>query len=500
MTGTTPLKRIDGFTAAVRKQPALALLCTACLVLLVYLVLPPVASIAPKGTVELLMVAALAVVMGVGVYRYAGNRLGPEQLLALLIAAGFIMRLGYMVYTHYDVRCHDLPGAYSHTDYMYIIATTGNLPQNNGGEFYHPPLMYLLGAAVYRIAGLFTRNTNVMFDAVRVIPGFASCATLLLSYWLFRELGFSPKAQLIAVAVTAFHPSFIYLSSSINNDMLSIFFMVLVLLFTTRWYRTRSMRHILLLALAMGLGMMTKISVAILALPVGAVFVYAFVQDCRRRTGLIGRRVGQFAAFLAISVPVGMWFPIRNLVRFKQSFTYICPTVLTPLKPSDMLLRFPFYRLFQNIFNDFSNMADHNSYVFMLKTSMFTELQLKGLELPGTALVFFNLLMVALSLAAMAYMYFMMEGPLRFGVGFLGLCWVTQMVAYIEFIAKNPVFCSSDFRYIVITVVTGAAFIAMAYDTWSKRHPKHARKAFYTVGVLTALFCMSSCLVYVGLE
>ena len=121
-----------------------------------------------------------------------------------------------------------------------------------------------------------------------------------------------------AMAVVAFHPSFIILAGSVNNDMLSVLFSLLSVLAAVRWYREPTLPRILCVALAVGLGMMTKLSVAMVAPAIAVLFAVKFFQSRAFK-----RLIGQFAAFAAVCCPLGLWWGVRNLIRTDTPLTYV---------------------------------------------------------------------------------------------------------------------------------------------------------------------------------
>lgn len=86
----------------------------------------------------------------------------------------------------------------------------------------------------------------------------------------------------MSFSLIAFNPSFIIFAGSINNDILSITFMLGAILWTLRWYKTRTMRNIIPIALCIGFGMMTKLSVALVAPAVGLLFLLCFIVNFKK--------------------------------------------------------------------------------------------------------------------------------------------------------------------------------------------------------------------------
>ena len=68
------------------------------------------------------------------------------------------------------------------------------------------------------------------------------------------------------------------MSGVVNNDLLSVVCMIFTLLFTARWYKNQSIRNILKIALTFGLGMLSKLSAWMVAVPVAVVFTTALVR------------------------------------------------------------------------------------------------------------------------------------------------------------------------------------------------------------------------------
>ena len=56
------------------------------------------------------------------------------------------------------------------------------------------------------------------------------------------------------------------------------------------------------------------------AIPVAAVFLVVLARQLRQRNWRI---LGQLGGFAVICFPLGLWYPVRNLVRFGVPLTYV---------------------------------------------------------------------------------------------------------------------------------------------------------------------------------
>ena len=145
---------------------------------------------------------------------------------------------------------------------------------------------------------------------------FAS-ACPLVAVDLMRFLGLDERGVRAGALAMAFQPSLWILGATLNNDILSILCILACILFTVRWERTRRMGDILGVALALGAGMAAKLSAALLIPCVALVFIVAFFRDLKRWQHYIG----QFAAFLAVSVPLAVAWPLYHLMAFDMPLT-----------------------------------------------------------------------------------------------------------------------------------------------------------------------------------
>ena len=119
--------------------------------------------------------------------------------------------------------------------------------------------------------------------------------------------------------MAAFLPEHYLLAGRLNNDALSSMFMTAIILYTPKWYRRLSIHDMIIHALCYGFGLMAKISV--FALVTGSVMIIVLFKDLKSGDAI--HIFLQYLVFLNIAFPLGLWYPIRNLIRFDQSFNYV---------------------------------------------------------------------------------------------------------------------------------------------------------------------------------
>lgn len=251
----------------------------------------------------------------------------------MMLAAGALLRLFYVIFStiyerQYDIGQIDLDAGQTvsggHLAYIQYIYQNGmpDFDPTSVYQFHHPPVHHGICAAWLKIASLFIRDTAVLEESIQVVPFVCSLLTLWMLYRVVRQFDLTEKAVCFVTAIFAFHPALVLLAGSVNNDCMALLFTVLIVYWTIRWSRDLRMSSIVKLALCIGIGMLVKQNVAEMAFPVAAVFVYILVKkwaDSSMRRKLMG----QFAAFGLISIPIGMSFYVRNLVKFDMSMFWV---------------------------------------------------------------------------------------------------------------------------------------------------------------------------------
>lgn len=448
----------------------------------------------------------LVVLGGLGLlsgYWFVRRRLSSSRLFAVIFAAGLVLRIGYMLYTPYDLRGHDIGTVFNdqNAGYVATIFLYGHLPATNDGLFYHPPVAFFLDAMVMKGYALLApgKGITALLEAAKLVPAFASCALLVVCRRFFRELEFPRRATLIAMAVLAFHPTFFVLSASINNDMLMIFWMAVSLLYTVKWYKKQTVCNILVLAVAIALAATTKVSGVMIAPLMAGVFLVALWQQ---RSGF-GRRnlLLQFGLFALVCLPLGLWYAVRNWLLFGQPFSYVLPMSTNgPLyigwhSFASRFLTFPVGQLFTRVFcNPY---GDYNLWVYLVKNSMFGEFTFTSGLAYAAPLLVLNLILIVLSLLAMLWVLRDKEVP-RLSRFLLGGLWVLQMGSFLVFNLKYPFGCTMDFRYIVPTLFSGAGFLGLAAVRLRRLHPAAARWIVPVGGWLVFAFAVVSASFYIS--
>ena len=463
--------------------------------------------------IEGIMASLMIIIVVVFVrYYYKEGSIAKQKMGGAIILGGMIMRIGYMLYTNCTLRQHDIGDfsleGYGHAAYILKLLINKQLPETNLVQFYHPPLFHALGAVTSAIVCTVLKETDYidLVDAAKIVSCIASCATLLVSQSLCKQLKLKWKAENLVLLLIAFCPAFFLLAGRVNNDALVTLLMTMAILYTYYWYQQPSYKHTIQLALIYGLGMMTKtscVTYAFFTFLVMCVVVYQQFKAKQYKNILI-----QLGLFGIISLPLGLWYTVRNYILFKQPLGY----VLLISKESRL------YRGNESIFHrfltiDITNLIktpfadpwkDGNLSVYAVKSSLFGEFKYDvPYFIPVILLLLACLLVVSLSYAIIKLWYLKQKELLDFRIGIIGL-WGIIIIFYIYFYISYPFGCTMDFRYIVPIVTVSSMIIGISYNYEASEAIMSSKvlsvcDRFYQsyLPALVSLFALFSFLMYV---
>ncbi len=450
---------------------------------------------------------AFAFLVGLGIYWSKNGGLTPRRAAFLIVAASFLVKLVYVLSTGLDDRQHDVgsftASSIGHAGRIFRTYEGELFPEKISGQGYHPPFHYITEALWLKLLTLRGVAMGAAKHYVTAVTLFYSCALTVVCRKILREFGFNENVQNLCLALVAFHPTFIILSASYNNDLLSILLLFVAMLYAVRWYREPTFKNILFLALGIGLGMMSKLSAAYIAPAAAVLFIIKLITLKGKRLKLMG----EYCAFGAVCVPLGTWWSFYMLAVHGKPLGYVMK--LSSKLPQYIGFRTASERLF-DVAKSFSESLwfargtdkgfadafyEYNIPSAVLKTSVFGEWQIgKGnafTEFLAYALMVLNAVIIAFSLWCMVRMLTKkhpgVKGALKC---FLYVFWATVIAAYVKFCFDYPHNCTMDFRYIVPTAVLGVIFIGAYTDLAKNRALKTA--VFSVCGA----FCLVSALLY----
>lgn len=424
---------------------------------------------------------------------------------ALILGMSFLIKFCYVLCTDTSTRQHDI-GSFNtdettggHLGYIAYLYKNHSLYQDDYRSFFqycHPPFHHSVCAVWITIwKDVFHVSQERAVESLEMLTLFYSVSIAVSAYFIFRHFGLDGKSLYIPLMIAAFHPCFIYLSAFLNNDALMWALVMGAVLATLRWYKNPSLKGIMKISLCIGLGMMTKLSAALVAPPVAMVFLAVFIREFRTSWKKL---IGQFAAFGAVCVPLGMWFPVRGFLRWKVPLTYVqelSESLDQNIRSLPFLKRITDFgpyqvkRVFENwVWRDSNDnpygFNESNPLIAIFKNSVFSEhigeQDFKGMDymIPVcTALFWIGVAVAVFAFIAMLFAFISDRSEDMIQKLFIASFHVMLVGNLYLMSAKYPMVCTMNFRYLMPTVITGALFAGL----FMKRKNSKAADSVLTV-------------------
>lgn len=455
----------------------------------------------------------LAAVAGIYIYLGIMNRLSTRNIILLIAASGFLLRLAFILFFTITQHQHDVASigkGSGHIGYIEYLYANGHLPDydvRKTNQFYHSPFHHILAALWVKFQVLMGISYQTAFENIQVLTLFYSTLCMILSYRIFRLLRLHGKGLIFAFAVIAFNPTFIIMAGSINNDILSITLFLGAVLNTLKWYQNRTFKNIIAVALCIGLGMFTKLSVWMVAPAVAFVFIFVFFKHLKD----FKKHLLQFLTFGVICVPIGLFWPVRNLVKFGVPLTFVqklsenSKQYIGDIWKRQRLFDFGLYQ-YENVGDQFTMYGgkynEFNPLVALFKTSAFDEMidtnhyyAIAGFN----TILFWSVVAVGLiGFVSMIYTLIKKSDELNIVTKiFIGLIYFVMLGSYYIFCFEFPHVCTENIRYAVPLIVIGAYFVGLAVQHLLSENSGRIRQALgRIICTITIIYCTAAALVY----
>ena len=445
-----------------------------------------------------------------------------------ILLTGFSMRIMYAIYTNALLeRQHDVLSIRNMGHYAMIMSyyktgvgpaayidSTGNVNLAFSYQLYHPRFSHLTLGYFMRFTSLFFgKDEYVLYQSTRILLIFTSILAFFFGYLTLKELFNDERATAFGTSILAFSPIFYRLSAMTNNDNFATMFTFAAVYFTVKWFKTRKMPYIIGIAFSIGLGMASKLSAALISIPIGIIFIYVLVKEIRdahkmgRFTASLRNLIIAYVVFVIICFPLGLYYPIKHKIEYDQPLTYVFKVgnknlfvVETNFFKRFLSFSFADYFKYPYIRLSAKNSLgqDYNVEEVLLKSISYGEFNYKyttGAQvINGFALVAY--LVVICSFMVTIYFYFediykrnRKKNHLLLFLS-LSILFVMQY-SYTSFNVKHPATCTMDFRYVVPVLISYSLFTGFTFAKLSNsRNPKYQKVSY--------LFALPFVLYFVG--
>ena len=393
------------------------------------------------------------------------KKIDYKKIILAIIIIGIILRTVYILYTPITQRQHDMEVETGHLAYIETIYQTGKLPTSNSWQFYQQPLHHIIAAGWLKINEFFSVDLQTAEEGIQILTAIYSSMLMLITYCILKEIKIKDCYKVLVILMIAVHPTFIILSGSINNDILSVMLIFTNLLYIVKWYKESSFKNTIILAIITALSALTKIAGTIIAVPILYVFINKLLKDYfkEKNVQVIKSYISKFLVFVIISLGLGLSYSIRNLILFDQDIFY----VPTPGEASYCGDRSWLDRL--NIFSsEWLNIYckpfdDCNIFAYLIKSSLFGEYSPEQTDIIGEIIAILmlisNIIIVTISLICLIKILKKQKQKVSVILKMFIIFYITELAMYMYGNVTKQYGCTMDFRYIVPTILLGMLFI-----------------------------------------
>ena len=329
-----------------------------------------------------------------------------------------------------------------HINYIMQLYTYGTLPVKIIGQFYHPPLHHFIMTMNLKLMDIFSDSASFKFESMQVITFIYSIIILITLYKILKELEIEDKNKILPMMLFAFYPLYIFMSGSINNDELVTMFAWICLLYLIKWKKDPSMKNTIIIATAIGLGLMTKSSMYVMIIP--AIYVYFNVlREYVNTDKKVGKLLLELLVFAVIAGVLGFWFQIRSYMNGLNTLGIIEPYEYLSIADRSIVERFCFVNPFK-----MSNVNIWNNL-------MYTSLNFGIISINN---IYINIMIILLITLIIDTIYFIFKNFEK--EKFLMFSLLTWWAFYFFLNIQMPYTCSMHSRYMLIPISIASIMIA----------------------------------------
>ena len=424
--------------------------------------------------------------------RRSRNALGriPVSAVFLTMLSGMMIKLAYVIYTPVWCRQHDVVdfgAGEGHAAYMEYILSHKALPDfdpRSVWAFFQPPLHHGISAVWMWFNIRMHVTEEHMHKNVQILPLIYMCVLMYVVFMICRLLNMTSSGTLVAMLIVSFHPIYILMSGSINNDAIAVMLSMIAIYVAILWYLAPTTGKIVLLAVFIGLAMSAKLSSALIAPPIAVMMICKAYTDSEKLKNVSKRRsyILEYLIFAVIVFPLGLWWPLRNKILFDMPAGYI-PEVGENVTGAGLAQRLfdirtasPFLYMKANGFA----YDEYNLILATIKSSLFGEGDFANLSpavtLFGWILLILSVCVFILQITAMIRTWAVAEANPDKGLKiFLASLVICLIGGYLMFAISGGNLSAMDLRYSAAVVSVLSILLGLWYDRLGAKSQKLPR-------------------------
>lgn len=335
------------------------------------------------------------------------------------------------------------PNTGRHINYIMQLYTYNSLPNKIVGQFYHPPLHHFIMSGWLKISDNISNISSFKFESMQFITLIYSSVILIFLYKILKELEIEDKNKIIPMLLFSFYPLYIFMSGSINNDELVTMFAVLELFYLIKWEKNPSIKNTVLIALCIGLGLMTKTSMIVMLVPTIYVYFKKLVEFVNNDKS-IKKLLCELIIFTIISATLGLWFQIRSLINNLNTLGIIQPYEYLSIANESAFARFGISNIFK--------VSNVNIWNYLIYSSL-------NFVVSDKITVYSIIMAILVITLIVDIIYFIFKNIKSYKILFITL--FAWWISYFYLNISMPYTCSMHSRYMVVPISIGIVYLGL---------------------------------------
>lgn len=402
----------------------------------------------------------------------------------IILSVGILLRILVGLTANPYVMQHDVMIKNGHYDYAVYIFKNWKLAATNIYEFSQPPINAFLQALWMKFNALLYQETSLMdyYNSYQYINIVISIITLYIIFKILQEFDIDTKIKNVILLIMAVYPNILIMTTQFSNDNISYLFFYLSLYLAIKWSKNKQLKTIILLALSIGIGMLTKISVATVSFVIGPMMFIIWLNSILNKTKttkLSENITFQIIIFSLIVFPIGLSYSIRNYILFDQGLGQIYEIAKSTRFDmqrynwtfADRFLSLPLQRFYDSTNLIYHDEIEYNIWVDLIKTAAFDEFNY-GQNKFYVFYVIIYLFVISIfilsfiSLICSVYIIFKTKNK-KYSDSLLNLrilavlLYFVAILSYFFFNYKYQYSCNSNFRYVSYLAFSQAVLVAL---------------------------------------
>ena len=408
----------------------------------------------------------------------------------------FVVQLGYILYTPFFSRQHDgrsfIDYQYGgHFGYMGYIFYNNSLPSSSPRDywcFFNPPFFYVVSVLFIKLQNSIGIEIYSCLENLQILSLLYTAIFNIYVYNILKEMKIK-KSICYLISFIGLSPAMVIMSGSLNNDILSIMLSTMAIFYTIRWYNEDTLKNLIKIALCISFAMMTKISSAIIAVSIAVVFLYKTIKNKSK----LKKYIFNFFVFALIALPIGLWFPIKNLILYEIPVTYVQSV------DEDNEANISRYSYVNRLFNIFQKESfkdknvimsgeylDNNIYITTIKSFLVDEKidyeESNILKIVINLEFVFAIIISFLYLINLIYVIMDYKKINNNWILYFLLLSTLEIILYIKFCFDFPFVFTMNFRYIVPTLISFGVITGITCENNKKlQYINNALLSFFSI-------------------